>query len=338
MSPAGEENGDRYGEADRGGVVEKYTKEGCEEAFGILVEKEGRYMPQPGYANYLKLNRFIHNARSKAVHWLIRSRRRLNLSFESVFDAVNYLDRFISLKKCQEWKCWMFDLLAVACLSVATKFNETDPPPLHEIQMEGYENLLESDLIQRMELTVLQALGWRLSSTTPYSYLHLLTASFHFQQTLSEPEKEELRSHITDMLLGALLDPKLVEFRPCVLAETALKCSLEEFLPLETNSSSCFNHFTALIPQDHKNDLEKCEIMMDKGLIQNVRTCGRLYCPSSPVTVLTTKHNHSHSHSHSDCSLLINMQQTLNINLGSSSIKKRKRHPEDSDPMPIPLI
>nr|GLL24287.1 putative cyclin-D7-1 [Ipomoea trifida] len=323
MSPAaGEENRGRYGEAD-GGVVGKYKKEECEEAFGILVEKEARYMPEPGYTDHLELNRFIGNARSKAVHWLIMSRRRLNLSFESVFDAVNYLDRFISLKKCQEWKCWMFDLLSVACLSVATKFNETDPPPLHEIQMEGVENLLGSDLIQRMELTLLEALGWRLSSTTPYSYLHLLTASFQFQQTLPEPEEEELRSHITDMLLGALLDPKFLEFRPCVLAQTALKCSLEEFLPLET-STRCFNHFTALIPQDHKNDLEKCEIMMDKGVIQNVRTCGRLYCPSSPVTVLTTKQ--------CDCSLLLinNVQQTLNIHLGSSSIKKRKRDPEDN--------
>lgn len=46
-------------------------------------------------------------------------------------------------------------------------------------------------------------------------------------------------------------DPKFLEFRPCVLAETALKCSLEEFLPVEMNNS-CFNHFTALIPQDQE--------------------------------------------------------------------------------------
>lgn len=35
----------------------------------------------------------------------------------------------------QEWHHWMVELLSVACLSVASKFNETDVPSLDEIQV-----------------------------------------------------------------------------------------------------------------------------------------------------------------------------------------------------------
>lgn len=90
MSPADEQNGDRSDEAH--GVVEKCKKEDCEEAFGILLEKEVRYMPEPGYANHLKLNRFIDNARSKGVHWLIMvSSFKFSLFIFFCFDSYMHL-------------------------------------------------------------------------------------------------------------------------------------------------------------------------------------------------------------------------------------------------------
>ncbi|CAN4080681.1 unnamed protein product [Withania somnifera] len=110
-------------------------KEECEQAFEILLEKEMSYMPKSGYVKLIKENCFIENARFKAIHWLIKSQRRWNLSFVTVFDAANYLDRFISLNKCRGWRYFMFELLSIACLSVASKFHETSPPQLHELQV-----------------------------------------------------------------------------------------------------------------------------------------------------------------------------------------------------------
>lgn len=109
----------------------------------------------------------------------VKSQRRWNLSFETVFGAASYLDRFISLNNCQViifymevifynylfyikkrkkkkenwnwpnfklllyqielnlqgWSYWMFELLSIACLSVASKFHETSPPQLLELQV-----------------------------------------------------------------------------------------------------------------------------------------------------------------------------------------------------------
>ncbi|TXG58648.1 hypothetical protein EZV62_016477 [Acer yangbiense] len=110
-------------------------KEECDEATIMCLHKELSYMPQPGYFDYLLSNNNLMHSRSKAIQWLVKSSSRLNLSFETVFNAANYLDRFLSINPCPGWRHWMIELLSVACLSVASKFIETSAPSLHEIQV-----------------------------------------------------------------------------------------------------------------------------------------------------------------------------------------------------------
>ncbi|XP_019186502.1 PREDICTED: cyclin-D4-2-like [Ipomoea nil] len=222
-----------------------------EEAVGFLVEKEMRYMPKPGYVNHLQSNTLIYHARYKAIRWIIQAQKRLNnVSLESVFYAANYLDRFISLDKCQGWSCCTFDLLSLACLYVASKFNETNPPSLPALQMEGVGHPpFGSNMIVQMEMKLLQALEWKLLSTTTYSYLQLT------METL----QDEFNTRATHMLLQTLLDPKFVEFRPSLVAESVVRFTLD---PQEKDKQ----YFSALIPQVEKDDImKKIHEMMEKG-------------------------------------------------------------------------
>ncbi|GFQ04769.1 cyclin-d1-1 [Phtheirospermum japonicum] len=247
MSPKYNELDDYNNNNNNNNVQENYhdhvvsTKEDCEEALRNFLRKEANYMPERGYLEFVKTNHVIVNARFKAVNWLIKSQRRMNLSPGTVFLAVNYMDRFISLTRCQDWKYWMFELLCVACLTIATKFSETTTWPLHEYQVEGVDNCFSPTLIQRMELTVLKALGWRMDSTTPFSYVHILT------RVLNETLIEDLTNHVTELLLCALLDPKFLEFQQCVVAMSAIRCVFEA----SVNNDSIAN-LDSLIPQDQK--------------------------------------------------------------------------------------
>ncbi|PHT99357.1 hypothetical protein BC332_31700 [Capsicum chinense] len=270
------------------------TKEDCEEAFEILLDKEMSYMPKPGYVKLIKENFFIENARFKSIHWLIKG-----------------------------WSYWMFELLSIACLSVASKFHETSPPQLLELQMEGVENLFESAMIQRMELALLETLGWRLNSPTPYSYIELLQWNIN---PLKLSLLQDFTSRVNELLLGILLDAKFLEFRPCVIAQSAVTCISEDLSLLIEDS--CFNNFTGLIPQDQKDDLSKCQRMMYKQFLieefQELVTCGGFYCgPSSPVTVLTKQ-----QHDLCDCQLH-QYSSLFNIPQGGinfiSNMNKRKR-------------
>ncbi|XP_017222376.2 putative cyclin-D7-1 [Daucus carota subsp. sativus] len=252
-----------------------------EEAFELYLQKEQTYMPQPGYVDRLELDRFISFCRRRAIHWLIQTRRRLNLSPETVSNAVNYLDRFISLNQCHGWKYWMVALLSVACLSIASKFGETSPPLLLDIQVEGLDHTFQPKLIQEMELKLLQTVHWRLNCKTPYSYVELMIRDFDFFT-------DELLTRVTDLLLLALcLDCKLLTFRPSVIALCMLRCLPEKLIP--SAYSSHLAHFVNLIPQDQMESLIKCHKIMDSRLIDhlyNILSSEPPYGSSSPVTVL----------------------------------------------------
>ncbi|KAL3628663.1 hypothetical protein CASFOL_027709 [Castilleja foliolosa] len=287
------------------------TKEDCDEALSNYLKKEAKFMPQLGYLEFVKTNDMILNARFQAVHWLIKSQTRMNLSPETVFLAVNYMDRFISLTRCQDWKYWMFELLSVACLTIAAKFNETTSWPLHEFQVEGVDNCFSPTLIEKMELTVLKALGWRMDSTTQFSYVHILT------QTLNKTLIEDLTNHVIELLLSALLDPAFLEFRQCVLAMAAVRCVYEA----STNIVS----LDALIPQDQKDNLVKCQRIMEQLMTRENdrskldRRENYWHGPSSPITVLKAEWFNFYN-----CSVDISFLQTPKIKIDFRSDRKRK--------------
>ncbi|XVF33999.1 hypothetical protein REPUB_Repub18cG0019300 [Reevesia pubescens] len=74
------------------------SKEDSEQALIICLEKEFSYMPEHGYLDYLQSNNLVF-ARFRAVQWLIKTCTRLNLSIGTVFNAANYLDRFLSMSQ-----------------------------------------------------------------------------------------------------------------------------------------------------------------------------------------------------------------------------------------------
>ncbi|GMY14525.1 putative cyclin-D7-1 [Fagus crenata] len=298
------------------------TKEDCEQALAMFLGKEISYMPQSNYVENLRLNNLTF-ARFRATQWLFRSRSRLNLSFGTAFHAASYLDRFISMNQCNGWEYWMVELLSIACLSVASKFNETCIPSLHEIQMEDLEHSFQSSTIQQMELTLLEAIGWRLSSTTAYSYVELLMWS---TDSMKPYPHEEFITRVTELLLGAISDSRLLEFRPSVIAVSALWCILDDLLP--STSDPYLASVTRFFDQSQKDDLLSCHMIMEAqqvGSLQNLIANGHYYdCPSSPTTVLLKQPIDI-------CDCRINFSflkmHRPNINLNSSR-KKRKREEE----------
>lgn len=64
--------------------------------------------------------------------------------------------------------------------------------------MEDLDHSFQPITIQRMELVLLRALGWRLGSTTAYSYVELLVMKIDFLQ------KDLVACRVTELLLGAM--------------------------------------------------------------------------------------------------------------------------------------
>ncbi|XP_039013457.1 putative cyclin-D7-1 [Hibiscus syriacus] len=262
-------------------------KEDSEQALLICLKKELSYMPEPGYLDYLQSNNLVFS-RFRAVQWLIKTGTRLNLSTGTVFNAVNYLDRFISTSQCPGWKNWMVELLSIACLSIASKFNETSLASLDELQMQDLEHCFQSSTIQQMELMVLQALKWRLGSTTTYSYIELIT--INIIHDLNHYLHNELINLVNKTLVKAILDFKLLPYPPSVVAVSALRCNLGELIPSSYNVY--ITKIMKLISQDHEDDIMECRRIIKAWLFHpfcNLKVSESHYYPSSPVTVLLTE-------------------------------------------------
>ncbi|KVI03383.1 Cyclin-like protein [Cynara cardunculus var. scolymus] len=182
--------------------VQPITKEDCERSFDTYLRKEMKYMPESGYKNFLESNRFVASCRCKAIQWFIHSQRRFNFYIGTVYNAVNYIDRFICIHQCPGWNHWMMELLSVASLSIAIKFGETGPPSLHEMQ-EGLEYCFEAKLIQRMELKIMDSLGWELNCVTPHSYVESIT--WELSSVIKPYVLDRLTSRLNDDLLASSL-------------------------------------------------------------------------------------------------------------------------------------
>ncbi|KAG9454608.1 hypothetical protein H6P81_007512 [Aristolochia fimbriata] len=262
------------------------TREERDRAFACCLEKEASLFVDKGYERYLHESKDVSGYRLKAIRWIIKTRSRMGLSYGSAFDAVNYLDRFIWMNRGKEWKDWMLEALSIACLSIAVKFNDVSIPPLQEFQKTGdLCHCFQPETLQQTELTVMKALEWRLSSVTAYSYVDLMT--WH-QDSLHVA----ITARMTELLLGALPDPKFMEFRPCVIAFSALRCSLEELSP--SRARSHLSELTHLIPYSHHEEINKCHKVIEERvadpLILTIPADGpNSYSPSSPVTVMPVK-------------------------------------------------
>ncbi|CAN1304194.1 Putative cyclin-D7-1 [Linum perenne] len=210
------------------------TKEECEEALATWMEEEANYVPENGYVDCLHRSTSFLFARSRAIQWVLKACGQLNLSVSTVFSASNYLDRFMSMHRRLKWETWMVELVTVACLSVAAKFNETasTAPSLDDFQMEEMEHCFKPSSIQQVELLVLQALKWRVSSTTCYSYAELLLMNIANYSSMKPEFHHELLATATRFLLGSLLECKFQKYRPSAVAISAVWCSLEEVTSL----------------------------------------------------------------------------------------------------------
>ncbi|TQD90712.1 hypothetical protein C1H46_023715 [Malus baccata] len=169
--------------------------------------------------------------------------------------------------------------------------------------MEDLEHSFEPSTIQRVEMMVLNALGWRLASTTAYSYLELFS---WFLDSLkpkfmkrSLPYSTICFFELFRKLLKHLYykwvdcpDSKFLDYRPSVVAISALRCSLDKIqLSAAISDNAYLTCLTSLLDHDQKGELVKCHKMMEEqyssvDCLHRLRDHGDFhYCPSSPTTV-----------------------------------------------------
>ncbi|OIW12886.1 hypothetical protein TanjilG_24819 [Lupinus angustifolius] len=157
-------------------------------------------------------------ARREAFEWILKVNGYYGFSALTATLAFTYLDRFLSSFHFQREKPWMIHLVAVTCISLAAKVEETQVPLLLDLQVQDAKYVFEAKTIQRMELLVLSTLKWKMHPVTPLSFLDHIIRRLGLKINLHW----EFLRRCEQLLLYVLLDSRFVGCLPSVLATATM--------------------------------------------------------------------------------------------------------------------
>ncbi|XP_020239440.1 cyclin-D3-1 [Cajanus cajan] len=168
--------------------------------------------------NNVHLDSCLSQPRGEAVEWMLKVNAHHGFSALTATLAVTYLDRFLLSFHFQREKPWMIQLVAVTCISLAAKVEETQVPLLLDLQLQDTKCVFEAKTIQRMELLVLSTLKWKMHPVTPLSFLDHIIRRLGLKTHLHW----EFLRRCEHLLLAVLLDSRFVGCLPSVLATATM--------------------------------------------------------------------------------------------------------------------
>ncbi|KAH7428787.1 hypothetical protein KP509_09G017400 [Ceratopteris richardii] len=179
----------------------------------------------------------------------------------------------------------MIELLTVTCLSLAAKMEEVEVPALLDLQgCDGLEHAFEAKTVQRMELNVLSALGWRLNSITPFSFAEKAINCFCIRHYL----KNALMLRTSELLVSILQVPAFLEFEPSVIAVSSICFALEELIPSQVDQLK--SYLFQLIPLEPES-AKRCYVQMESLVVDPICTTTEEGSTKSPLSPNTVSYN-----------------------------------------------
>ncbi|KAJ9177386.1 hypothetical protein P3X46_012610 [Hevea brasiliensis] len=164
----------------------------------------------------------IVTGRQDAVNWMLKVQAYYQFRPETAYLSVNYLDRFLSFHTLPEGKGWPLQLLAVACLSVAAKLEETSVPLLLDLQTLEPRFLFKPSTVQRMEILVMARLKWRLHIITPFYFLHYFIEKLSCVSPNCNNSIHSVLSHSSDIIISILRVINFLDYTPSSIAAAAV--------------------------------------------------------------------------------------------------------------------
>ncbi|OAY64634.1 Cyclin-D2-1 [Ananas comosus] len=186
-----------------------------DESIAGFIEGESQYSPGFDYPDRFRSRSLDPFARAESVAWILKVKEYYSFRPLTAYLAVNYVDRFLSRHHLPE-NGWALQLLAVTCLSLAAKMEET--------MVEDARYIFEPRTIRRMELLVLTSLNWRLRSVTPFTFVDF----FAYKIDSSGKYAKYLVSRATQIILATIQDVDFLDHCPSSMAAAAIICATDE--------------------------------------------------------------------------------------------------------------
>ena len=148
--------------------------------------------------------------RSILVDWLVEVADEYNLTSETLFLTLNYLDRYLGIKSVKRNQ---LQLVGITCMLVASKYEEIYAPQVDDFCYITDNTYTRDDLLL-MERHILDALHFELTQPTARQFLKFLTS-----RCGADSDLELLAAYFIEL---TLLEYSFLSYCPSVVASSAL--------------------------------------------------------------------------------------------------------------------
>eukprot|EP00123_Amoebidium_parasiticum_P001334 comp12403_c0_seq1/m.7300 comp12403_c0_seq1/g.7300 ORF comp12403_c0_seq1/g.7300 comp12403_c0_seq1/m.7300 type:complete len:353 (-) comp12403_c0_seq1:790-1848(-) len=184
-----------------------------------MLQEQDAYMPNPHYLKEVQtdVQGFM---RFDMLSWLLQLNHKLEFHSETLAVAANLFDRLLSISSVQAGH---LQLIAATCYMVAAKMHEVwnTHPSFTELIIAS-NHAYTGPQLEKMEMRLLQLLGWKLNPVTP----HLLVHQVLLVLPVTETERRETVRTAEDCLDRCILRERFLAYKPSVLAAAVLIRSL----------------------------------------------------------------------------------------------------------------
>ncbi|KAG6865914.1 hypothetical protein C0991_010747 [Blastosporella zonata] len=188
------------------------VSEYADEIFEYMSELEDEMMPAPDYM--ADQTEITWEARQTLVDWLLQVHLRYHMLPETLWIAINIVDRFLTKRVVSLAK---FQLVGVTAMFIAAKYEEILAPSVEEFVFMT-EKVYPREEILKGERIILQAMEFRISHyCSPYSWMRKISKADDYNihtRTLSK--------FLTEV---TLLDHRFLRVKPSMVAAVGMYCA-----------------------------------------------------------------------------------------------------------------
>lgn len=181
------------------------------EIFEYLRSLEDTTAPNP---DYMDAQEGLHwEQRGILVDWLIEVHQKFHLLPETLYLAINIIDRFLSVKVVMIDR---LQLVGITAMFIAAKYEEVFSPHLGHFKYLADDTFTEEEIL-RAERFMLQTLDYNLSYPNPMNFLRRISKATDYDQ--------DTRTVAKYLMEISLVDYRLMEYLPSHVAAAAMYLS-----------------------------------------------------------------------------------------------------------------
>lgn len=184
------------------------VSEYAHEIFDYLIGIEPAALPNPDYMDHQ--DELEWKTRSILVDWLIEVHTRFHLLPETLFLAINIIDRFLSEKVVQLDRV---QLVGITAMFIASKYEEVLSPHVGNFKHVADNGFSESEILAA-ERFILQTLEYDLSYPNPMNFLRRISKADNYDI--------QTRTVAKYLLEISVVDRRFMSYRPSHVAAAAM--------------------------------------------------------------------------------------------------------------------